>query len=708
MKKLFILGTFLLVTLHLCAQNGYFLFIQSENNQPYYVQTEGKTLSSSAIGHLIISGLRDTVYTLNIGFPKNQHPEQIFQLRMNKKDAGYQLKNLGPEGWVLFNIQTLQLIKAQQVEQKKQTISYGDIKKTDVFSTLMAGLVNDSAVLYTSIARVDPPKVTPSTIISDSSPTIDDVARQPAPAKDTVTKIAATEKPPESSIPDSGQKTAVVTTTAPPVTGVTGTAGVQLSKSSAPEKKDSNLIQAEVKQAEILARDSIAASIERARVQAAIDSQKLAKTEAENAVQIRNDSMLKANASLNEPVIAIPGKQKGDSVTKIPEITLPPVKAPVSKPLIVWFSETKTVNGTELVYFDMTLPEKIDTIKILIPKEHVVVQESPQQEVKKDTVAEKGQKSGKGGFAGRVFGNKKNKNSGSPEAAKNTPAKQSTITVTTVETTKPLDTATVQKPIKKQEEEVVATEPPSSNETTKKSSKEGSGGFFGKLFGKKDESSPSPSRKDTIRSDESKTSSVKVTTVPEAKAPDSQVVKGQNTADPTSSEVEKLKKAQENEEKTSTERFFGKLFGKKKNEKTDSAVANKSNPQTASASSSIKVTTVEKDNPSDNRDKSKPVATNSDCREFASDSDVDKLRSRMLGEKDADGQIVEARKVFRTKCFTTKQVLSLSTLFRTDEGKYRLFDAAYPFVSDTGNFKELVAVLTEEYYINRFKAMVRY
>jgi hypothetical protein len=46
-------------------------------------------------------------------------------------------------------------------------------------------------------------------------------------------------------------------------------------------------------------------------------------------------------------------------------------------------------------------------------------------------------------------------------------------------------------------------------------------------------------------------------------------------------------------------------------------------------------------------------------------------------------------------------------MFRTDEGKYKLFDAAYPFVSDTNNFKDLAGLLSEEYYINRFKAMVR-
>ena len=88
MKKLFVLGVFLVFAVALCAQNNYFIFIQSENNQPYYVHTGGKTLSSSSIGHLIIPGLRDSIYSVSIGFPKSQFGEQSFDVPVNKKDGG--------------------------------------------------------------------------------------------------------------------------------------------------------------------------------------------------------------------------------------------------------------------------------------------------------------------------------------------------------------------------------------------------------------------------------------------------------------------------------------------------------------------------------------------------------------------------------------------------------------------------------------------
>ena len=78
----------------------------------------------------------------------------------------------------------------------------------------------------------------------------------------------------------------------------------------------------------------------------------------------------------------------------------------------------------------------------------------------------------------------------------------------------------------------------------------------------------------------------------------------------------------------------------------------------------------------------------------------------MAGEKNDDDMISEARKTFKTKCFSTVQIRNLSTLFLTDESKYKFFDAAYQYVSDLENFSTLQSALKEEYYINRFKAMI--
>ena len=95
------------------------------------------------------------------------------------------------------------------------------------------------------------------------------------------------------------------------------------------------------------------------------------------------------------------------------------------------------------------------------------------------------------------------------------------------------------------------------------------------------------------------------------------------------------------------------------------------------------------------------------CSEEASESDFLKLRKKMAGEAKEESMISEARKIFKTKCFSTNQVKNLSTLFLTDEGKYNFFDMAYKYVSDMEVYSSLQAELKDEYYRSRFKAMLR-
>ena len=66
-----------------------------------------------------------------------------------------------------------------------------------------------------------------------------------------------------------------------------------------------------------------------------------------------------------------------------------------------------------------------------------------------------------------------------------------------------------------------------------------------------------------------------------------------------------------------------------------------------------------------------------------------------------------ATKLFKQKCYSVEQVKNLSSLFFKDEGKYKFFDAAYPYVHDTPNYNQLESQLTDAYFITRFKAMIR-
>ena len=688
MKKFLIIWFFLLFALVSSAQNDYFLFIQSENNQPYYVQTGGKTLSSSAIGHLIISGLKDSIYTLHIGFPKNLFHEQLFQIRINKKDAGYQLKNLGAEGWALFNIQTLQSTKPQQVEAKKQTISYGDIKKTDVFSTLMAGLVNDSAVLYTSIAKAEPVAVSSKTSFPDTTIAVNDIVKQEeANKKDRLIVKNETIKPVEKVTPDTPKIEVNREDTSKIMTG--------LPKQNDIAKKDTAIAKSEIVKQEKVMDSSIAKS-------------DIAKKEEFQ----KKDTVITIKELAKEPLVVNDSKPVIDSLSKSRSITDSSTATRPSelKSLIIWFSETKTGKGTELVYFDMTAPDKIDTIRILIPQEETI----PGKELKKDDKVDSSetkkevQKSGAGKFIGKIFG-KKNSTESKDSANKSQPeSNEFTVKVTTVETVqnrKLTDSAVA----KNKTKDDAGTGKVEINENQKETreQKNNSGNFLDKIFGKKNTAKPSAADSISKSRSAQNTSTVKVTTIENRKSSDSIVSAGRNDkSDESTAEVEKLKKDQEKAEKTSTERFFGKIFGKKKNDpRKDSAMKGEANQ------SSIKVTTIESTKRVDTTrtgDAKKKVAiVNSDCNDFATDDDIEKLKVKMLSKKSIDGQIVEAKKFFKTKCLSTKQVKALSTLYKTDADKYKLFDASYPFVSDSSNFMDLVVLLNEVYYINRFIAMVR-
>ena len=102
------------------------------------------------------------------------------------------------------------------------------------------------------------------------------------------------------------------------------------------------------------------------------------------------------------------------------------------------------------------------------------------------------------------------------------------------------------------------------------------------------------------------------------------------------------------------------------------------------------------------------IMTNMNCKAAASEEDFSKLRKKMAAAKNDDDMIGLAKKAFKSKCYSTEQVASLSGWFLNDEGRYNFFDTAYPHVYDTANFSRLVNKLSDEYYITRFKAMLRH
>lgn len=148
MNRIFLIAAVLFFSVNVKSQQPqeYYIFIQETSRQPFYVRTGEVSHSSSATGHIILSRLRDSVYNFFIGFPKGRSPEQLFTITMNKKDHGYELRDMNGR-WQLFDLQTLQLINpAASHRAEGQTVML-----SDSYSALMSNVVDDSAVLYAAV-----------------------------------------------------------------------------------------------------------------------------------------------------------------------------------------------------------------------------------------------------------------------------------------------------------------------------------------------------------------------------------------------------------------------------------------------------------------------------------------------------------------------------------------------------------------------------
>ncbi len=100
----------------LVAAQSNFLYIQSENNQPYYIQLKGNVYSSNAKGYLLIPQMRDGEYSMVLGFPVKEYKESTFNFTIVGKPKGYSLKFTQEGEWMMMDMVTLELLKGMPPE----------------------------------------------------------------------------------------------------------------------------------------------------------------------------------------------------------------------------------------------------------------------------------------------------------------------------------------------------------------------------------------------------------------------------------------------------------------------------------------------------------------------------------------------------------------------------------------------------------------
>jgi Domain of unknown function (DUF4476) len=181
MSKLGLVIVLILMAGRIFAQD-YFVLIEADNGQPFYVRVDSQLYSSSAKGHLILSHLKDSSYIITIGFPGQVFPERQFSFNVHQNDHAFRLKNVEGKGWWLMDDKGQELASLNSSGGGASARIPG-IKKDDAFSRLMSDLVKDTAVMYTTFT-ITPASGTPTNIASvNTTPAKDSQAltnKQPA------------------------------------------------------------------------------------------------------------------------------------------------------------------------------------------------------------------------------------------------------------------------------------------------------------------------------------------------------------------------------------------------------------------------------------------------------------------------------------------------------------------------------------------------
>jgi hypothetical protein len=147
MKKMLLL-ILMATTLIGKSQLKHFIYFQTENKQPFYIRVNDTSYSSNIDGYLVLSRLQSAEYNIVIGFPSNLAPIQQYKIKIDDKDKGYVLKHTDLENWMLFDLQTFELIPS--TINKNMTIKYEETNNND-FSKVLAEVTDNSDLLQKKI-----------------------------------------------------------------------------------------------------------------------------------------------------------------------------------------------------------------------------------------------------------------------------------------------------------------------------------------------------------------------------------------------------------------------------------------------------------------------------------------------------------------------------------------------------------------------------
>ena len=140
------------------SQLNHFIYLQTDNQQPFYLKYNNRIISSTTSGYLILSKLKEGATSFSIGFPKSDQTEQKFQVMIDKTDKGFLIKNFSEKGWGLFDLQSsavLYALKTEQINQKNGNDTVAAIipVTNDPFANMLSKVTQDSTVKNVSVVK---------------------------------------------------------------------------------------------------------------------------------------------------------------------------------------------------------------------------------------------------------------------------------------------------------------------------------------------------------------------------------------------------------------------------------------------------------------------------------------------------------------------------------------------------------------------------
>lgn len=130
--------------------------------------------------------------------------------------------------------------------------------------------------------------------------------------------------------------------------------------------------------------------------------------------------------------------------------------------------------------------------------------------------------------------------------------------------------------------------------------------------------------------------------------------------------------------------------------------------ETKESEAAVAATKIKKDSiiPS-GKPRDEKIGISNPCKSVAGMPEFLRLRKLMAAQQTEEAMTDQARKFMRKTCISTEQAKRLSDLYLTEKERYAFFDLVYPNITDPERFPELEKQLTDTYFINRFRAMLR-